>query len=191
MTERRKHSKVTKLPPAIRDAVHGLLLSGKTIDEVIAYLRGMVAQKELAPGEVPSRSGVGRYSQGFIARMERMDLVREQAKAIVERAEGQGLVVEEAAVSLVLNEIMTILMPEKEGDIQPKVVASVAMALAKLQSSSATRERAKIEIRKDMARRAAVTAKEVGRLAKSQGLSANAVDEIKKKILGISDATGK
>lgn len=154
MTERRKHSKVAQLPPAIRGAVHGLLISGKTIDEVIGHLKAMVSKQELAPGEAPSRSSVGRYAKGFLARMEKMDLVREQAKAIVERAEGQGLVVEEAAVSLVLNEIMTILMPEKKGNVQPKVVASVAMALAKLQSSSATRERAKIEIRKDMAARA-------------------------------------
>lgn len=190
MSERRRHSKVVRLPVAIRDAVNTLIVSGKTIDEVLTHLRLLADQGEIPTEALPSRSGVGRYAKGFIARLEKMDLVREQAKTIVERAEGQGLVVEEAAVSLVLNEIMTILMPE-DGKLSPKTVASVALALSKLQSSSATRERAKIEIRKDLARRAVVAAKEVGKMAKSQGLSANAVDEIKKKILGISDVTGK
>lgn len=190
MTERRRHSKVTQLPAEIRDAVNALLIGGKTIREVVEYLGQMVESGAIKPGDKPSKSSIGRYSTGFLARLDKMDLVREQAKVIVDRAEGQGLVVEEAAVSLVLNEIMNILMPEK-GEVNPKVVASVALALAKLQSSSSTRERAKIEIRKDMAKRAAQAAKEVGKLAKSQGLSANAVDEIKKKILGISDATGK
>lgn len=183
MSERRRHSKVVKLPVAIRDAVNNLIVSGKTIDDVLTHLRLLVDQGEIPTEALPSRSGVGRYAKGFIARLEKMDLVREQAKTIVERAEGQGLVVEEAAVSLVLNEIMTILMPE-QGIVDPKVVASVAMALAKLQSSSATRERAKIEIRKDMAVRAkmAVTAIKKSNIDGSE--RKRLVEEVDKILLG-------
>lgn len=183
MTERRGHSKVVRLPVAIRDAVNTLIVSGKTIDEVLAHLRLLVDQGEIPTEAVPSRSGVGRYIKGFTARLEKMDLVREQAKTIVERAEGQGLVVEEAAVSLVLNEIMTILMPE-QGIVDPKVVASVAMALAKLQSSSATRERAKIEIRKDMQARAKTAVAAIKKSNMGGSERKRLVEEVDRILLG-------
>lgn len=182
----RKHSKVTKLPPEIRATVDSLLIEGVTIEKIVETLNGLVAEGDLDQKDVPSKSSVGRYGKGFMAQLERLDLAREQAKVIVKRAQGDGLVMEEAAANLVMNEIMKILLPENGKPIKPKTVGSIALAISKLQSSSATRERVKIDVRKDMAAFARQTAKEVGGMAKKGGLSKQAVDEIKNKILGIA-----
>ena len=182
----RKHSKVAK-KTEIRKIVDNLLLDGVTIEKIVSHLKGLAGQGVIKEEDVPSKSSVGRYSKGFLAKLERMDIAREQSKVIVERAKGDGLVVEEAAVALVLNEMMKILMPEDdEKGITPQQVASIAVALSKLQSSSSTRERAKIEVRKEMDRLSKLAAREVGKLAKKGGLSKEAVEEIKNKILGIT-----
>ena len=181
----RKHSKVAK-NTEIREIVDKLIVEGVTIEKIVSHLNELAGQGVIDQGDVPSKSSVGRYSKGFLSQLERMDLVRQQAKVIVDRAQGDGLVMEEAAVNLVLNEIMKILMPEDGEAIKPKAVGSIALALAKLQSSSATRERAKIDVRKDMSLRVKQAAREAGKVAKAEGLSKKAVEEIKNKILGIA-----
>jgi len=182
----RKHSKVTKLDPAIRRTVDTLIIDGVTIEKIVAHLEELANQGVIADCEVPSKSSIGRYSKGFVSQLERLDLARQQAKVIVDRAQGDGLVMEEAAANLIMNEIMKILLPEDGESIKPKQVGSIALAISKLQSSSATRERVKIDVRKDMAAIAKKTAGEVGKMAKKGGLSKEAVNEIKNKILGIT-----
>lgn len=182
----RAHPKLLRLPPAIVTAVNNLIVGGKTIEQVTDHLKALGHGGEIKPDEVPSRSAVGRYAKGFLARLERLKIIREQCKAITETSDG-GLDLEQAGIELALEKIVALLLAT-EGEMSPKVLTGLSHCLADIQRASSTRERAKIDIRKDMARRAVVAAKEVGKMAKSQGLSANAVDEIKKKILGISDA---
>ncbi len=182
----RKHSKVTKLDPEIRKTVHTLLVEGVTIEKIVAHLMELADQGVIGFEDVPSKSSVGRYSKGFMVQLERLDLARSQAKVIVERAQGDGLVMEEAAANLVMNEIMKILLPENGKAITPKTVGSIALAVSKLQSSSATRERVKIDVYNEMKKRAREAAREIGGMAKKGGLSKQAVEEIKSKILGIA-----
>ncbi len=182
----RKHSKVTKLDPEIRKTVHTLIVEGVTIEKIVEHLTELAGQGVIDPEDVPSKSSVGRYSQGFLSQLQRLDLARQQAKVIVERAQGDGLVMEEAAANLILNEIMKILLPENGKAIKPKVVGSIAMAISKITSSSASRERAKIDVYNDMKKRTRDAAKQIGSMAKKGGLSKQAVDEIKSKILGIA-----
>ena len=99
----RRHSKVVK-QAEIRKVVDSLFVQGVTIEKIVAHLKTLAVKGIIAHEDVPSKSSVGRYGKNFMSRLERMDLVREQAKVIVERAQGDGLVMEEAAVSLVLNE---------------------------------------------------------------------------------------
>lgn len=69
-------STVKRLPPQIRDEIHGLLDSGRTLDEIIAHLR------TLGVDEV-SRSALGRYKQNFDKVMERVRRSREIADSLV------------------------------------------------------------------------------------------------------------
>ncbi|MCF8719224.1 phage protein Gp27 family protein [Nitrospina gracilis] len=183
---RRKHSKVSKLPQEVRDTVHSLLLDGKTYEQIIEHLDELVAQGVIKKDQVPSDSSLSRYTPGFLAKLERSKIAKDQAREIVRNAEGEGLILEEAAVNLVLNEIMGILIPEDpDKALNPKALASIAISLAKLQSSSSVRERAKISLKREVDKKIKAAAKEVGKLAKSKGLSKDTVDQINKQILGI------
>ncbi len=185
MTERRRHSKVSRLPAEIRDQVHRLIIEGKTIEQIVECLDGLASDGTIAPGAAPSKSSVGRYTKGFLRVFERARIVREQARALVEQAGESGMVLEEAATQVALNEILRLLQPD-DGELDEKQIKSIAVALSKLQQSSATRERAKIEVRKDLAKRARDAAEKVGDMAGKAGLSGAAVDRIKKQILGIA-----
>jgi len=183
---RRKHSKVSKLPQDVRDKVHGLILDGKTYEQIIQHLDGMVQEGVIEKEQVPSDSSLSRYTPGFLAKLERSKIAKDQAREIVRNAEGEGLVLEEAAVNLVLNEIMGILIPEDpDKALNPKALASIAISLAKLQSSSSVRERAKISVKREIERKVKAAAKQVDKLAKTKGLSKDTVSEINRQILGI------
>ncbi|MCA1944546.1 MAG: DUF3486 family protein [Desulfovibrio sp.] len=69
-------STVKRLPPEIRDEVHRLLESGRTLDAIVAHLRGMGV-------EAVSRSALGRYKQHFDRIVERVRRSREIADALV------------------------------------------------------------------------------------------------------------
>lgn len=184
----RRHSKVSALPQEVREAVHRAILAGRTYEEIVEHLRGLADQGEIAPEEVPSRSGLGRYGKEFLARMERLRIVQEQARAIVEEAAGSGLVLEEAATSLALNEIMTLMMIPKGGEtLTPHVVAQIATAIARLQSSSATRERARIEVRKEMQKQVKGKLNALAHQAQREGahLDAETLRRVREEIYGI------
>lgn len=65
-TQQRSHSKISKLPAAVREAVDKLILGGKTYDEIAEYLQHM--------GEDISRASIGRYGQKFLTQMEKLQL---------------------------------------------------------------------------------------------------------------------
>jgi len=185
---RRTSSKVKRLPKDLRAAIDRAIVAGLTYDEIAVKVSDWVRAGKIAPESAPSRAGIGRYAPGFLAKLEKLNLVREQARAIVSQSEGNGLEMEEAAVSLVLNEIMTVLMPqEQDKQLPPKAIASVAQALSRLQSSSATRERAKLEIarRAKEIERMRVTTK-AAEFVQDQGLSAEQVSKLRKFLLQVS-----
>lgn len=184
-TQNRKHSKVTKLPKEVRETVNELLVAGKTIAQILDHLKALAKNGTIAEEDLPSKSGVGRYSQGFLKKLEEMELMKEQAKAIVTKMGNDGLVMEESAANLVLNSINKLLM---KPNLKAKEIFFHAMSVAKVQASSASRERAKIEVRKDMEKRAKSAAKAIDHMAKKKGrgLSPELVAEIKAEILGIA-----
>lgn len=184
MANRRAHSKVSKLPQRLRAAIDDAIAKrGMTYDKVAAMIEQWIAEGKVNAGEAPSRAGLARYGKNFLARMEQLNVMREQARQIVTSANGDGMVLDEAATNLVLNEIMSIFMArDPEDGIKPGDVARIAAGLGKLQQSSVQREKLKT----DFAQRTEAAAKKITAAARKGGLSQDAVDAIRRDILGIA-----
>jgi len=179
---RRSHSKVSRLPASLRRAIdNAIVKEGATYDELTALVGGWVRGGKIKKEEAPSRAALGRYGKHALARLEQLDLVRDQAKAVVAKAEEYGMVLDEAATNLVLNEIMSVFMqrdpgePMKAGDL-----ARIAAGLGKLQQSSAAREK----IKADFDRRAQAAAKKAVGAMKRAGASKQAIEEVEGILMG-------
>ncbi len=178
---RRRHSKVGQLPSTLRDAIHSAIAAGKTYDELAGMVDAWVAQGVVAPAAAPSRAAVARYGKHYMARMEQLQLVREQARSIVSAAGSDGMALDEAATNLVLNEIMSIFMSRDPKDGVPAAdVARIAAGLGKLQSSSVQREKLKTDF-ETRAKNAAQAATTVMRKA---GISKTAIAEVEQILMG-------
>jgi hypothetical protein len=184
MANRRTHSKVAKLAAPLRAAIHDAIVKrGATYDELTALVTGWVRAGKLKAEDAPSRAALGRYGKHALARFEQLDLVREQAKAVVAKAEEYGMVLDEAATNMVLNEIMAIFMSRDPGKpMKPGDLARIAAGLGKLQQSSAAREKVKAEFQK----RAGAAAKKVTDIERKGGLSKQDANVIRAKILGVT-----
>lgn len=140
MANRRKHSKIDKLPEEIVKAVNELLVTpGVTYKDVVGWLK----QK----GHEVSKSSVGRYSQQFLSRLEKLRAVKDQAKAIIEAdPDAPATEMHEAANQLAVQLIMEKLMgiPDLEG----AKITEIFKALALLERSAVSREKLKLEFNK-------------------------------------------
>lgn len=183
--KRRSHSKVSRLPASLRRAIdNAIVKEGATYDELTALVGGWVHGGKITKEDAPSRAALGRYGKHALARFEQLDLVREQAKAVVAKAEEYGMVLDEAATNLVLNEIMSVFMQRDPGKpMKPGDLARIAAGLGKLQQSSAAREKAKAEFEK----RTSAAAKKVAATAKKAGLSKEVIAQIERDVLGIAN----
>lgn len=181
MATRRRHSKVGQLPQALREAINSAIAAGKTYDDLAGMVDTWVAQGAVAPAAAPSRAAVARYGKHYMARMEQLHLVREQAKSIVSAAGSDGMALDEAATNLVLNEIMSIFMSrDPKNGVPAADVARIAAGLGKLQSSSVQREKLKT----DFETRAKHAAKQATQVMKRAGISQKAIDEVEQILMG-------
>jgi len=168
----RTHHKIASYPQDVIARVNEMLVAGDVYTEIASYLAKV--------GHPTGSSSVGRYAQNFLKSLEKIKIVTEQSKAILETTLGTGLQVEEAAVQIALSKIMEFLIDMP--DIKKEEASKVFTALARLQSSGVQREKLKI-VWKEKIREAA---DEIETTVKKKGLTDEAADAIKKKILGIA-----
>lgn len=192
-----RQSTIRRLPPEIRELIGQLLDHGRTLDEVLGKLRELGAEV--------SRSALGRYSKSLDQVGERLRRSRAVAEALVSKlGQGPESKVTRLNVELMHNVIMDLLLktteaqdaePE-EGEGHPPVAldAMGAMLLGKAldhlaRASKADaeligkiKEQAKKEAEAEAKHNAADTAVKA---AREGGLTAEAVEEIRSKILGI------
>lgn len=137
---RRRHSKVTQLPPEVVEAVNKLLVTpGVTYDQVVAWLE--------EKGHQVSRASVGRYGKDFMGRLERMREIRDKARAIVEdNADRPATEMAEAATDMAMALIMETLTTMD--DLQGQKVTELLKVLPKLADSSTRREALKLQFNK-------------------------------------------
>ncbi|MHC1792024.1 DUF3486 family protein [Solidesulfovibrio sp.] len=176
-----RQSSVKKLPTPIRKELDRLLADGAhTLDQVVAHLRQL--------GAPVSRSAVGRYSQEFEEVAAHIRESREVAAAFArelgEVPEGDmGRVLVEVVHRLVFKAGVAKL---REGAIDAVDAARLAKAIKDLAAGSKISVDMEFKIREQVAaetaKKAAGEAEAVGR---EKGLSAETVEAIKSRILGI------
>lgn len=169
---RRKHHKIQTFPQEVVSAVNDLLARGETYEDIAWWLR----QKGYEIG----KSSVARYGREFAARLERIKVVEEQAKAILEETAGEPLRMEEATTRMALHLMAETLLRMQDAGTGAKPV-EVIRALAHLQSSSASRERLRLEWQ----RRAQAAADHIETRLSEAGSPPELIREIRTTILGL------
>lgn len=169
-TKTRRHSKVeTELSPEIKAQVDRLLIENATYEEIALFLK--------AKGFDISKSSIGRYGKEFLNAYKRLRMIEDQSKTMVSTA-GSGMVLEEAASKIFSQQIIEILL---DAGMETKNLPKLAMAFSMLQSSSVSREKFKSAIEKQIVK----VSEDVQKIAKKNGLSESAAEQIRNKILGI------
>ncbi|MFH2012505.1 MAG: phage protein Gp27 family protein [Pseudomonadota bacterium] len=170
-TKIRRHSKVEdELPPEIRKEVNRLLIEGEIYEDISDYLKGQ--------GHDISRSSIGRYGKDFLNEYRKLLIIEDKSKILVSEVGGDGMVLEEAVAKKMAATLLELLLEE---GIDIKETPRIISDFAKLQSSSTSRERAKMEFKK----KAETACKNIKQKASKAGLSPEVMGEIEKEILGL------
>lgn len=172
-----RRSKVEGLPPDVK----------AWLDQ--ALVQNNFSQYELLSAELKkrgceiSKTGLHRYGQEFEKRLKTLRLVTEQARAVVQASPDDDGAVNDALVRLTQEKMFGILM---EISVDPDTfdLAKLARAVVELGKASVAQKRWQMEARKQAL---ADAAKEAGIAAKSVGLTDDAVEQIKRRILGIAE----
>lgn len=136
---RRTHHKVTTFPPEIVEEVNKRLVEGHTHEDIANWLKQM--------GHTLGRSSVQRYSQDFMSRLERLKMIKEQARAIVhESGDTPGTEMAEAASQIALELIISKL--QKAQDLNDVDIADLLKAIPRYEQSAVRREALKFHFSK-------------------------------------------
>lgn len=174
-----RRSRIEQLDPRIREQVDRLVRAGRTIDEITEHLA------RLAGEEAPSRSAVGRYVRSAREQMRRYREAQEVAKVWVGRLEEDP----EGDVGRLLSEMLRTVAWQTIGSmgetdaVAPNEIMLLARAIKDLAAADKVAMERELKIRQEVARQAADAATKI---AKRGGLSADAVQEIRREILGVA-----
>lgn len=138
----RSKSRLLKLPRPILEQVNQMLVDvgegRKTYDEIVDWVKEQ--------GYQTSRSAVSRYARWVMA-LEKIKLVGEQAKVIIEEAGHDPLKIEEATAKLGAVVMMEVFQEAMRTDkIDVKHIGRLMGDFARLQKSSVDREKLKAVI---------------------------------------------
>ena len=187
-----RQSTVRKLPPRVLEALEGWLRD-PAITQAEATRRTNLLLEEVAAGKPSlSRSAVQRYHAGFRETAKRMDESREIARMMIaDMGSAPGAQVGHVLTELIRTVSFRLARQIEGGEFSleqlPSVIAQLkdlALVSQRVERASRESERREREIREQAEAEAAETAADA---ARSQGLSAEAADEIKRKILGGGD----
>lgn len=176
-----RKSSIQQLDPRLRDAVDELIREGRyTLDDIVAHLA------KLNGGEAPvSRSALGRYAQRAEEQMRRYREAREVAKVWVDKFENEP----DGDVARLLPEMLRSVafqtlgsLGDREESAEAQEVMFLAKAMKDLASADVLTTQRILKIREETAKKAAV---EAVKTAKAQGLSDEAAELIRQKILGV------
>ncbi|MDZ4042902.1 MAG: phage protein Gp27 family protein [Eubacteriales bacterium] len=138
---RRKHFKVEGLPDGILEVVNRKLVDGFTYEQITEWVNGL--------GHDISKSAIGRYGKDFTSRLQRLQVVKDQAKAIVDVSpDAPATEMAEAANQLATQLIMELLMDLDLDDLRGAKITEILKALAKLEASGVRREKLKFDFNK-------------------------------------------
>jgi hypothetical protein len=169
-------SKITKLPKAVKEWLDGALIE----NSFGGY--ELISAECKERGYDLSKSAIHRYGQEFEQRLQTLKLASEQAKAIVSASPDDEGAVSEALMRLVQEKLFQVMLEFKVDPDKPMNIASAAKAVAELTRATVSQKKWQGEVRE----KANAAADAVEAIAKKGGLSAEALDIIRKGILGIA-----
>ena len=170
-------SSIRKLPEELRAVLDSLLRDDKcTIVQITDHLKTL--------GANVSKSAVHRYSQDFDRMADDIRLTREMARAIGRELKDD---IDGNATQMLVESMHALLLKARmqladSGDIDAKSVSDLAKAVKDLQTASKSSAEMRLKLRDQVVREAAAAVDEV---SEKQGLSAETVQAIKERILGI------
>jgi len=179
-------SNVDKLPPRLRKKLFAMLQDPACTQAQIAGAINADAGKE-----VLSTSGVNRYAKRMARFAEKARQAREVAEAYLARMGGDtsvpiGKVINEQIRLVTMDLIMELDRLKDEEELDTRAVAEVLQKISRAVQSLETAEKTNMEraakAREEALRDAAETASAAARAA---GLSQEAAEEIKAKIVGL------
>lgn len=169
-------SKISRLPKPVKDWLDKALAANGFADYEL------LAADLKARGYAISKSAVHRYGQEFENRLGALRMASEQAKAIVQSSNDDEGAVSEALMRLVQEKLFQTLLDLQLDPDKPINLASAAKAVAELARATVSQKKWQAEVRE----KAAVAADAVEAIAKKGGLSTEALDTIRRGILGIA-----
>lgn len=169
-------SKVTQLPPEVK-----VWLDEALVENSFGEYRAL-AEELTARGYSISKSSLHEYGKAFEEKLKSLRLVTEQARAVVQAAPDEEGAVNDALMRLT-QEKMFQLLTELQVDPKKVDLTKLARAVADLGKASVAQKRWQAEARKKALEDAA---KEASAAAKSVGLTEEAANQIRNRILGIA-----
>ncbi|MEW6562747.1 MAG: DUF3486 family protein [Pseudomonadota bacterium] len=169
-------SKISKLPKAVKDWLDKALAENGFADYEL------LAADLKERGYDISKSAIHRYGQDFENRLGALRMASEQAKAIVQSSNDDEGAVSEALMRLVQEKLFQTLLDFKIDPDKPVNLASAAKAVAELARATVSQKKWQAEVQA----KAVIAADSVESIAKRGGLSAEALDTIRRDILGIA-----
>lgn len=178
-----KRSKISGFPPEVRAWLDRSLAEGNFSD--YEALEAELSKRGYQIG----KSSIHRYGQQLERKLAAVKASTEAARAIAAAAPDDADQRSAAVMSLVQTETFNVLVDLQEAEqAKPaerlKLLAKAAEAIAKLSRASVNQKKWEAEVTVKVKAAAAAAAK----IAKRGGLTADAVNNIRREILGISQS---
>lgn len=176
-------STISKLPKAIREKITSLRDQGRTIDEIMVVLDELDVDV--------SRSSVGRHLKKQKQVAEQIRRSRQLAEAIGrEFGDSETSEVARTNIELLHSLSMKLMIggeDEQEVRLDPKDAMFMATTLEKLSKASKLTVEQQLKIKEEAKKEAMAQAADIVEktAAKEKGLSAEMVNELKSKFLGV------
>lgn len=177
-----KRSKISGFPPEVRAWLDQALADGNFSD--YEALEAELAKRGYAIG----KSSIHRYGQQLERKLAAVKASTEAARAIAQAAPDDADLRSAAVMSLVQTDTFNVLVALQEAEgadpvSRLKLLAKAAEAIAKLSRASVNQKKWEVEVNVKVKAAADAAAK----IARRGGLTAEAVNNIRREILGIAE----
>lgn len=186
-----RKSKIQLLPEEIRSSLNVLIRSGDmTQEDIREAVNQMIVEAGLPDNAKISRSSFNRYAKRMEDMGQRLRQSREVAEVWIGKL-GQaptsdvGKLLQEFVRTMAFETSMKMMeAAEEDGEvIPPKALNQLALVVQRIEAAAMSSIKVEKEIRSAFAAEAAETAEKV---AKTAGLTKDAVELLKREILGIA-----
>lgn len=176
-----RKSSLDRLDPRIQSEVNAAIKEGRaSIDEIVSMIKSM--------GGDASRSAVGRYVKNQNEQLAKYREAQEVAKVWVDKLgkEPDGDV---AKLLLEMLRVVSFQTISNMDEADPQSIFFLAQSIKNIAQADKLHVDREAAVRKLIATQVAKAAEEVTKTARKAGMSADTVDLIRSKILGIGEAT--